>query len=230
MAWHYNHYDSMYQIFIGTVAAAVIVTAAIGLVFYLFQAIGLYQMSKRRGYRHAGLAFVPVVGGYVLGGVADNINACYGKKSSWRIWTVVLQALNLVGGAVLLVVFFQRLPALFYSNYESPYFIFSFFMPILTTSLFVSLLSIGYMVVFYIVLYRIFQDYSTNAVLFVVLSILFGISPFFLFALRAKPSASIAYRSQFYSPGAGGCPPPQTPPPPNPPQNQPPQNPQGPAV
>ena len=101
--------------------------------------------------------------------------------------------------------------------------VYSFYGPLFFFIMLGSLVGLGYTIVSMICLYKIYQDYSRNAVLFLVLSLLFGISPFFLFAIRNNPSASLAYRNQAFG-GYNGA----SPQPPYPPQypNYPPQYPQ----
>ena len=75
--------------FVQTVMVVTIVlSAAFALlfltVFHLFEGFALYRLSKNRGYQRAWRAFIPVVNSWVLGGIADHIGLCAGKKSSWR--------------------------------------------------------------------------------------------------------------------------------------------------
>ena len=71
--------------FVQTVMVVTIVlSAAFALlfltVFHLFEGFALYRLSKNRGYQRAWLAFIPVVNSWVLGGIADHIGLCAGKK------------------------------------------------------------------------------------------------------------------------------------------------------
>lgn len=201
----YYSYDMPYDA-IGAVSAGIITAAVISFlfvfIFYIFNAIGLYTISKRRGYKNAWLAYIPVVNSYVLGAITDNINTCYNKKSSFRIWLLVLSIVNFVVG-------FAGFGAIF-GNFES------FIRDTLIydslpnsniiASIFVSsslnwLIGIVVFVLTCICQYKIFTDYNkNNATLFLVLSILFHISPFFIFAIRNKPSASLYFANQRINP------------------------------
>lgn len=201
MEWNYGYnpypeysfpcyIDDQTAILIALIGIAVLFALVIGLVLYIVQAIGVYRLSKNRGYRHAWLAFVPIVNNYVLGGIADNVNACYGRKSSWRIWLLLLPLLSCVfglavglsiGASVQIVRMETLVPLML--------------LPVLLCWA----ISVTTSVLTYIVLYRVFRDYTNLAVLYLVLSIFFGVTqPFFLFSLRNKPSASLAYRNQFF--------------------------------
>jgi len=62
----------------------------------------------------------------------------------------------------------------------------------------VSLIGLANKVFLFIALYRIYVDYDpNNSIMFLILSIFFQITiPFFLFAIRNKPSVSIYYAMQ----------------------------------
>lgn len=189
------------------------------LAFYIFEAIGLYTMSKRRGYQKAWLAFIPLVNSYVLGEIADNIGLCYGKKSYFRYLLLgsklLSSAISIATLLLLLPAYFNMMGALimFEDSYSvAPYL--SDMVPLMAFSSFASLISLGYTVVSCISLYKIYQDYSAkSAVVFLVLSILFGIGIFFVFALRNKPSASLYWRSRYQSPASNPYQAPPTQPP-----------------
>ncbi len=179
-----------------------VIGLAIAFVFYIFNALGLYQISKRRGYKNAWLAFIPVVNSFVLGGIADNINACYMKKSNHRIWLIVLQLINCALYFAYIGVLFSFMvkviqQAIYYGAQPQ----YSDVAPIMLMGLLMGLVSIALLVFTCICWYKIFADYSpNNATLFLILSILFGIAPFFIFAIRNKPSASLYHAAQRANP------------------------------
>lgn len=222
MGYSYG-YDGFYDgIMIFATILPIILFFSLGLafVFYIFDAIGVYQLSKRRGYRNAWLAFIPIANSYALGGLADNINFCYGKKSSFRIWLLVLRIINSFTGVIMIAPMFTFIAeAINYSYFDETY-LAQFFTSTMLTSSFIGLISIGLTIVTYICQYKVYSDYSPkNATMFLVLSILFGIAPFFLFAIRNNNSASLYYSAQRngqppYQPpfnGQGGQPPYQPP-------------------
>lgn len=185
--------DTLMAIFIG----ALIFAGIIALVFYIFQAIGLYNMSKRRGYKNAWLAFVPFVNAYVLGGIADNVNYCCGKRSNFRVILLIVQIVYGIAATIAVIMMMDKFAQfLFLAQIGDDSEIMHYVMQMMASSLLLSLFSIVLIVVQSIVLYKIYQDYAgRNAVIFLVLSILFGIAPFFLFGLRNQPAVSL-YRGQ----------------------------------
>jgi len=139
----------------------IVVAAAAAVTVYVLQALALQTMAKRRGMDNTWLAWVPVGSSWLLGAMADDINARQGKKTSYGIVLLVTTAACMGAGVSL------------------------FLIPFL--GLFSGLFSIAVMVVYYIALYEIYRDYAPkNAVPYLVLSILLGIQWLLLFLLREK--------------------------------------------
>lgn len=196
MPYHSSAYAG--EILQAVLIGAVVFGLIIGLVFYLFQALGLYTISKRRGYKNAWLSFIPVVNAYVLGGIADNINFCTGKRTRYRVFLLIASIAYALVQSIMLIVLIQKLPEyIFMIETGSDRMVLHYMMQMMVFSMAGSLFSLIFVVLQAICLYKVYQDYAGNsAVIFLVLSILFGISPFFLFGLRNRPSASLYYRQQ----------------------------------
>lgn len=134
---------------------------AFGVAVYVMQALSLYTMAQKRGIANAWLAWVPVGSSWILGALADDINARQGKKTNYGLILLVATAVTAAGSASL------------------------FLLPFL--GLFAAPLSIAVMVVYYMALYEIYRDYAPqNAVLFLVLSILLSVHWILLFVLRGR--------------------------------------------
>lgn len=170
----------------------------IALVFYLFGAIGLYKIAKNRGDRQAWLAFIPVACNYTLGGVADNINGYKGKKSSFRFILLILGIISAIGGTVALSSMISALMTVMTAAFGgADHQIMMALIGRFGGVMLVSLISLTLTILVYIVHYKIYTDYSpSNAVLFVVLEILFGIAPFFIFAIRNNTPQTLAQAYQ----------------------------------
>ena len=72
----------------------------VSVALYVLQAIGLYTIAKRRGIRHAWLAWVPVACLWILGGISDEFKTritgrAHNKRKALTILSVVLVALYL---------------------------------------------------------------------------------------------------------------------------------------
>lgn len=212
----YSSYDEnlMEAVMIITMGVAITFAVLLLLVFYLFESFALYRMSKNRGYQRAWLSFIPVVNSWVMGGIADHILMCGGRRSCWRgiclgvcsfwaafyaismglqfywIWDVL--PVSLASGSTDYFYIYNLLQ-------ESPvYRAVSVLSPILTLVGFLRLGVLGFC------WNSIFRDYAgQNTMLYLILSLVtalllgpMGLAPFFLFACRNKPSASLYWASQ----------------------------------
>ncbi|MEA5002666.1 MAG: hypothetical protein VB081_04125 [Christensenella sp.] len=210
----------------GLIAFYIILVA----VFYVFSALGLYTMAKRRGLENPWLAWIPIVYIYVIGKLADTYAAKHmNKKTNYAVLL-----LGLIVGVVVLVVVMLCTAFMggFYMSYMStiwPVFIILYVLVIAA--------AIVYAVFYYISLYRIYNWHSESATVLLILSILFSvIVPFVLFALRngdnrylyppQQPGGGQPYAPQ--QPGQGYQQPPQQYYAPQQPQGQPPVQPQPP--
>lgn len=161
-------------------------------IFFIIQAVGLYNISKKRGMKNSFLSFIPVASCYIAGNIADNINSCIGKKTMMRLLFPLANAIFLVGT----VISFSQLSGEMFSGIMTAtddMAIFETMMPLLAITGITSLLNLAYMITKLITLYRIFADYvPNNAVLYMVLSIFFQfLTPFFILSIRNKPSISM---------------------------------------
>ncbi len=170
----------------------------VGLVFYVFESIGLYTLAKRRGLQYPGLAWVPVANMWILGSLADNyMNVTELRETKSRYILLSLEIIRMVI-AIPMVVFavissLETIVAILDERYYAAGdYVFNIFW-ILGLSFLFSVLSITLMVFLYISLYRIFKSCQpSNAVLYLILSILVGSSlPFILFAIRNKDEGMI---------------------------------------
>ncbi len=79
----------------GVLLVGVIIAAVISLVMYIFRAVGLHTMAKRRGIKHAWLAWIPVGDYWLLGCIADQYR--YVAKGEVKNRRAILLALALAG-------------------------------------------------------------------------------------------------------------------------------------
>ncbi|WMJ21858.1 hypothetical protein RBG61_07545 [Paludicola sp. MB14-C6] len=187
---------------LGVIVAIVLSILAIKtVVFYIFEAVSLYTIAKKRGIANPWISFIPIVNKYMVGAIADNINAYINKRTSYRYLLIILNIVTQVMSIFFYIAYFKFLLSDGLSwLIEDPSMYTQNMLPFMGLSGIVSLVSIAYIVFYFIAMYRIFVDYNQrNAVLFTVLSIFFrgvGLPYFFLFSLRNKPSASLYYAQQ----------------------------------
>jgi UDP-N-acetylmuramyl pentapeptide phosphotransferase/UDP-N-acetylglucosamine-1-phosphate transferase len=231
------------EFFIGLfllIGVILVICAAFSVAMYILRSVALYRLAARRGLRNPGLAWLPAVGLYRAGTIADDINAREGSRTYFGrmilggyIFSQVVS--YLISGAMLRAIVssvnqwqYWGDPGNWY-GYGSPFTAFGWFNPI--TNLFNSiagLVGLAAYVLLIISLHRIYKAYRPqSATLWTVLSVLLPfLQAFFLFAIRnAEP---VPEWREYYPPGPPPPPPygPVYPPPwqPGPPAEGPPQN------
>lgn len=192
----YNPYgsgmDEMVLSVIGGVFAGILLFAlAIGLVFYIFQSLGLYKIAKRREIHHAWLAWIPVASDWILGCVSDQYQYLVKGKNKKR--RVVLMVLSIVAVVLSVGIVVSCIPVMMITiasaagNAESAMMM-SPMMTMMALGYAASALGIVYMVFRYIALYDLYASCNPkNSVLFLVLGIFFNVTePFFIFSCRNR--------------------------------------------
>ncbi len=182
---------------LSTVLSTVYVIALIfSVICYVFQAVGLYTMAKRRGFDRPWYAWIPVANVWLLGRLSDQYQWVAKRTKKNRGKTLLwLQLITIISAVAM---FFVAI-ALTASTVDSV----TNTSAIITESeatgvvgislifmlLYFIVLGVGiaYTIFYYIALYDVFASCDpSKKVLFLVLSILLGIQPFFIFALRNK--------------------------------------------
>ncbi len=177
-------YDPRFAILMGVLAVVGIFAMIISLTFYIFGSLGLYTLAKRRGFDNAYLAWIPIASMYLLGSVYDDVNRRQGKQTNYGI---ILLAL--FGGSIVVTFMSTFIPFLAFLSGPA---------------------SLAGAILMYFALYYIYKDYTpNNTVLFLVLSVILGIVPILLFAIRNKPPISIVgQQGHGYQPPQPPSPPP----------------------
>ena len=165
------------------------------LVTYVLTALALYTIARRRGLRNPWLAWIPVADCWLLGSLSDQYRyVVKGEHRSkrkillfFRI-LITIMWISLIG--LLVNLCFHAVGGVFWGamSDERMFQILHQAMNLLVLCLPLMGISIAYAVFRYMALYDIYKSLDPeNCVLFLVLSILFGITePFFLFFSREK--------------------------------------------
>lgn len=165
---------------------------------YVLRAVGTYRIAKRRGIHHAWLAWIPVGFEWLLGSISDHYQYVAKRKVTKRrkillILSVILNALS-----CLLSVFILVLALSAGGSAAAGAAVDSILMIALMVIGYWGLagLSIAILVFSYIAYYDLFQSCKpNNAVLFLVLSVLFNVTqPFFVFACSSSDQGMPARR------------------------------------
>lgn len=140
---------------------------------YIFNSFGLYELAKRRSIDNPWLTFIPIARNYIIGEVYDNINSYQLKQTNFK---------------VILLVFSLCISGF---NGSSA----TFFMGAVAFGVTVSaIVNVVFRIFVLISLYEIYQDYSPdNAVLLIVLSAIFYIDFFVLFFIRKNVPVSMCF-------------------------------------
>ncbi len=163
----------------------------IALVMYILQAFGLYGMAKGSGISAPWRGFIPFANTFLFGKIAERYVKKDGKKSAkfgglllaFEILTLVLAFATMAFAINVFSVLFAYLA---YDTGDTA--IISATVSMIFSSIVLVGVSIAYVVIYYVALWRIFTafDYK-NATVYFVLSIFFSfLGPIFLFVLRNK--------------------------------------------
>ncbi|MGM9660105.1 MAG: hypothetical protein ACI3WQ_05865 [Faecousia sp.] len=168
----------------------------LGIATYVLTALALYTVAKRRGLRKPWLAWIPVANCWLLGSLSDQYRyVVHGEDKSKRkillVLDIILTVLAVAVFTILVTLVIQLVGnAMFYGINEHH------LLENLMGLVFVMLglcmplvgVTIAYAIFRYMALYDVYKSMDpSNCVLFLVLSILFGVTePFFLFFSRNK--------------------------------------------
>ena len=162
---------------------------------YVLTALALYTIARRRGLKNPWLAWIPVADCWLLGSLSDQyryvVDGQHKSKRKilliFRILTAVMWV-SLIG--LLVNLCFHAVGSVFWGTMsdERIFQILHQTLNLLVMCLPLIGISIAYAVFRYMALYDIYKSLDpANCVLFLVLSILFGVTePFFLFFSRNK--------------------------------------------
>ena len=150
------------------------ISLAVGTIAHLLNAIGLSAMAKHRNIPGAALSWIPILGiVYMTGAVADHQA---GKDPKLRYWLTGAMLVLLVIWVVLIL---KMLSLEFVGNGSAPEHAF-----LVTLGLFL-IIGLPFTCAWHIAHFRIFKACQReNRVVFLLLSIVLGISPVLVFALR----------------------------------------------
>ena len=167
----------------------------LSLVTYVLTALALYTIARRRGLRNPWLAWIPVADCWLLGSLSDQyryvVKGEHRSKRKILLFFRILITIMWISLMGLLVnLCFHAVGGVFWGamSDERMFQILHQAMNLLVLCLPLMGISIAYAVFRYMALYDIYKSLDPeNCVLFLVLSILFGITePFFLFFSREK--------------------------------------------
>ena len=160
--------------------------AVLAIASYVLQSVGLYSIAKRRGINNPWLAWIPIGNLWILGSISDQYQ--YVVKGRVRNRRKTLLGLEIAAYLVLVPMIISLISAIVGIAMDSVGGVGIGALVLVLSYLALIVLSILMVVFYYIALYDLYMSCdSGNATLYLVLSILFGITlPFFIFFNRKK--------------------------------------------
>lgn len=184
---------------LGMMMLFLVVYAVMGIfviVSYVLESLGVYTIAKRRGIKKPWLSWLPIGNLWIWGSIADQYQyVVKGQVKNRRKVLLVLSIISMVLSSVTSGQMFGVLGDIIMNadmlDYMSEAEVVQMMMPMfgaMGLSFVMTVISIVLMVFQYIALYDMFCSCDpSNAVMFLVLSILFGVArPFFIFFSRKK--------------------------------------------
>lgn len=162
---------------------------------YVLSSLAIYTIAQRRGLNKPWLAWIPVVNCWLLGSLSDQYRyVVKGENKSKRKWLLILNLIQwacAVAMIAVVVVFVVNIVGdAMYGMPEQQMVeeALGMVLSIMGVALPMIAVAIAYAIIRYMALYDVYKSLDpANCVLFLVLSILFGITePFFLFFNRHK--------------------------------------------
>ena len=173
-----------------------VIATVFALIMYIFEAIGLYSVAKRRGLKHPFMAWIPYTNTYLFGKAAEQYEtAVKGKSKNYK---AILLSLSIILTAVTVlfnVVIYALSNSIVYLAQDCAYNSDATVLIISLILLYIALLvvSVTYSVFYFIALHKIYRSFSTkSSTLLLIFSIIFTvIVPFVIFASRKKDDGFI---------------------------------------
>lgn len=178
---------------ITTIIAIVVIPMLVSVALFFVKAAGVFKIARNRGFNNAWFAFIPIANTYLLGEIADDVNARVGKRSGFKFFYLASQIVTAGLSVVSYSVIMDVLGEIVNSELITDNFVMQLFSPLMAVSAICGLFSIIQIVIVVMVKYRIFMDYvPQNAVVYTVISTIFEVvTPFFMLSIAKKPSYSI---------------------------------------
>lgn len=166
-------------------------------VMYIFRALGLYSIAKRRGIKNPWLSWIPVGRDWIMGSIADDYEKKVNdrKKNSRKILLGFSLVLFLSSAAAIIFSFIILIDctlkemylgaylSMFFGNIEMAYII----TILILADLFLIVLKVCSDILRYVALYKIYKSCSPlNAVLYIVISLIVSIAQHIILFLDRK--------------------------------------------
>ncbi len=158
-----------------------IIAIGAALLLYLLGAIGQRQLLKTLGYMHPSYAFIPVVNIYTVGWIAEQYD---NKKSPQKEGVRLAYTFVLTAAVILISLVILFVAPSFLNGIQQGEVTELFFLPLFVIS---QICLAACLVLYYMALYKLFLIFDhDNAVIFLLVSLLFSLQYVIFFALKSK--------------------------------------------
>lgn len=178
--------ERLFIIFMIVYLCVLIFVMLYGLVMYVLQSVGLHTIAKRRGIHHPWLAWIPIAANWLIGSISDQYQfVAKGRVRNRRKVLLGLSIPTFVLSVVSMVLSISTMTASVMDGGAETLLPITILM--LVVSMIMSTLTIVLTVFQCIALYDLYTSCTPkNAVLFLILQLLFGLGSIFIFAVRNK--------------------------------------------
>lgn len=186
---------AVFSVIIGLLLVSVVIGLLIRLVLYILRSIGLHRLAVNRGMSGAGLEWIPFVGSYRIGSIADDIASKSGTKSYYRYVLLIGGIINFISSWVVQITTTFPMLARFFNDpfgygysYRGSY---RYWM-LSGANTMVSMISIAVFVITVIALNRVYKCYRpVSSTSWTVLSVIFPfMQSIFPFVIRNSAPVS----------------------------------------
>ncbi len=179
-------------VFLIVYLVVMLLCGGLGIAMYVLRSLGVYTIAKRRELKHPWMAWVPGLESWLMGSISDQYQyVSKGKvknKRKWLIGLAIAMAVVYVAFFVLYIVMMVNMVDTGIRGGDVEQAALSYLVGALGIWAVMMVVAIVYAVLYYMAMYDLYRSVDPrNAVMYLVLSILFNVTmPFFVFFNRKK--------------------------------------------
>ena len=174
-------------ILVGVLVLLMLLMFALAIVSYVLSAVSMYRIAKRRGIHNAWLAWIPIGNSWLLGSISDQYQYVAKRKVTSRRKLLLILSIVSISVNVIHSIIQASTSLAFYADAGMSNEV-GMVAVTLLISMVLLVISMVHLAFTYVAYYDLFRSCKpNNAVLFLVLSIVFSVAlPFFLIACSNK--------------------------------------------
>ncbi len=159
-------------------------------VVFVLNIKGLNVIAKRLNINKPWLAYIPVANCFTIGRIGEEVTKNYERKP--KKYALLLLCLFIILKVIKSISIFY---VMYYTVNLSQFNPLNYYYFTIWINIFSIGFTVVYFVLFCIVLFKLYKYVTAHYVLFTVLSVLFGLAPFFIFFLRNSENEKLVHKS-----------------------------------